>query len=226
MDDFFKSRMRVVGVVTIIIVAIFVILFIFVQYREKKNTALRLRMFYSDMSQALQYAKNLNGPPGDWGWVPGYKNIDLINSNLSNYMKVSENCTRQHGTCIPEANYKSVNGKTTTVNLYQLPAIKLQNGISFAIETVSSCQKQGSTCAVVYVDLNSIEPPNAFGKDLFVFLIINSNSAAFIPYNSRLPGFALAGDEKYGCNKKADIAMYCSALIFTNGWSIDRTYPW
>ena len=226
MDDFFKSRMRIVGVVTIIIVAVLVILFIFMQYKEKKNTALKLRMFYSDMTQTIQYSRATNGVPGEWGWVPGYKNIDLLNSYLASYMKVSENCISSRGTCMPNDNYRSVNGKLTTVNLYNIPSVKLQNGISFAVETVSRCQKQGSTCAVVYVDINNVEKPNMFGKDLFVFLIMNTNSVAFIPYNSRLPGFALASDEKYGCNKKADIAMYCSALIFSNGWSIDKTYPW
>ena len=226
MDDFLKSRMRIVGVVTIIVVAIFSILFLFLQYKEKKNTALKLRMFYSDMSQTVQYSRSSNGLPGEWGWVPGYKNVDLLNSNLVSYMKVSENCISTAGNCMPKDNYRSMNGKLTTVNLYNIPSVKLQNGISFAVETVSNCQKQGSTCAVVYADLNNIERPNTFGKDLFVFLILNTNSAAFLPYNSRLPGFTLAADQKYGCNKKADIAMYCSALIFANGWSIDKTYPW
>ena len=136
------------------------------------------------------------------------------------FVRFSENCISSRGTCMPKDNYRSVNGKLTTVNLYNIPSVKLQNGISFAVEAVSRCQKQGSTCAVVYVDINNVEKPNMFGKDLFVFLIMNTNSVAFIPYNSRLPGFALASDEKYGCNKKADIALYNTKSHGRNGYTV------
>lgn len=226
MDEISRRKMRAVGAIAVLVIAVLAIFFIFLQYKVKKNTALMLRMFYSDMTQTLQYTMTSNGPPGDWGWHGGYRNADLINNYLAGYLRVSQNCIKEPGKCMPDVKYKTLNNTFTNVNLSKLPAVKLQNGISFAIESIGSCKAKNSPCALLYVDLNNIEEPNMFGKDLFIFMIVNSNSVAFMPYNSSLPSNELSGNAKYGCNKKAQLPMYCSALIYANGWSIDKNYPW
>lgn len=226
MDDIQSKKMRAVGALAVLVIAILTIFFTFLNAREKKNTSLILRMFYSDMAQTLQFSMNTNGAPGEWGWHGGYKNADLINNYLANYLRVSENCVKDKGSCFPDINYKNLNEKPTSINLSKLPSIKLHNGISIAVESISSCRKKNSPCALVYVDINGIEEPNMFGRDLFVFMIVNSNSVPFLPYNSRIPQEQYSDNKKYGCNKTSDIAMYCSALIYSKGWTIDKTYPW
>lgn len=226
MDEYLKKRLSILGVLAILVAIICVLVSYVAQAKVKKNTAMVLRGFYSDMAQSMQFSMNSNGPPGDWGWRPGYKNIDLLSSYLVNYLKIGKNCISEKGECMPDVNYKTLGDRPTSVNLHKFPAVQLNNGISFAIEAVSKCQKQGSICAVVYADLNGVKEPNMFGQDLFVFLIVNSNSVAFVPYNARLPKSVLSEDKKYGCSKTSELAMYCSALLYANAWTIDNNYPW
>lgn len=226
MDDFLITRFRTVGVVAILVTVVLFIVLLFVQYKEKKDTSMRLRVLYSDIVQSLLISKNVNGFPGEWGWKPGYKNVDLLNNNFFANLKIEENCTRDPGNCMPNVNYKSIKEKDTSVNLYNFPSVKLHNGISLAVETVGKCKRANETCAIVYVDLNGVEQPNAFGKDLFVFTIINSGTVAFLPYGYHLSDEKLTDDMTYGCNKFSKMAMYCCAYIAKNNWSIDNSYPW
>jgi hypothetical protein len=225
-DDFLESRMKNVGVICLIILVIFSIVIFFYRFKEKKDMTMKLKGFYSNMSQTFLYSKNINGQLAEWGWRPGYKNIALIRGNITSYLQVSDDCLEKPGKCMPDVSYKTINNVPTEINLFNHPSVKLKNGISFALEAVSSCEKPGSTCAVLYVDLNNIEPPNTFGKDLFVFLIINSETMPFVPYNAKLTALELLQDEKFGCNKKSKAALYCSAFLYSNGWSVDRRYPW
>lgn len=226
MDDFFSSRIRFVGVITILVIILCFAILFFVQYREKKNTSVKLKMFYSDLTQSVQFAMNTNGPPGEWGWRQGYKNIELLNYNLVNNLKISKNCIKEKGNCMPAVNYNTLKKRQTNINLQNLPSATIQNGITFAVEAVGDCHADDAICAIFYVDINGIEEPNTFGKDLFVFMLTNSTSVAFSPYNSQLPPETINEDEKYGCSDKSEVAMYCGARIYANGWSIDKKYPW
>lgn len=226
MDDFLTSRYRTVGILTVLVIVAFFLVLLFVQYREKKNISMRLRVFYSDIVQSLLISKNMNGMPGEWGWKPGYKNVNLLNGNFFNYLKVEENCAQAPGTCMPNVAYKSIKEKETNINLYNFPSVRLRNGISLAVETIGKCKRTNQACALVYVDLNNVEEPNAFGKDLFVFTIINSGTVAFLPYDSYLSKDKLKDDINYGCNKISKIAMYCSGYLAKNDWIIDKDYPW
>ena len=145
---------------------------------------------------------------------------------MANYLRVSENCVDKSGTCFADINYTNLKKRDTKINLYKLPSLKLQNGISIAFETISSCKSKNKICVLVYTDLNGPASPNMLGKDLFIFTIVNSNAAAFLPYNLSVGADLLAQDQKYGCNKNAEIPMYCSGLLYTKNWSIDSKYPW
>ncbi len=226
LDEFSRNKFRAVGAIAVLVIAIFVIFFIFYQQREKKNTAMKLRLFFSDMTQTLQYSMNINGPPGEWGWYGGYKNADTINNYLANYLRVSENCVDKSGSCFADVSYKNLSNQDTGINLSKLPSLKLQNGVTIAFETISSCKFKGKICVLVYTDLNGQAAPNMFGKDLFIFTIVNSNAAAFLPYNLAVSSEALTEDTKYGCNKKAQLPMFCSGLLYTKNWNIDAKYPW
>ena len=226
MDEISRDKFRAVGAIAVLVIAILAIFFIFYQQREKKNTAMKLRLFFSDMTQTMQYSMNINGPPGEWSWYGGYKNANTINNYLANYLRVSENCVDKSGTCFADINYTNLKKRDTKINLYKLPSLKLQNGISIAFETISSCKSKNKICVLVYTDLNGPASPNMLGKDLFIFTIVNSNAAAFLPYNLSVGADLLAQDQKYGCNKNAEIPMYCSGLLYTKNWSIDSKYPW
>ena len=226
MDDFLRSRFRVVGVVTLLVLVVFFVVLLFVQYREKKNTALKLKIIYSDIMQSLLISKNYNGVPGEWGWKPGYKNVELLENNVFSQLKIAENCMSEPGKCMPDVKYKSIKEKVTNINLYDYPSIRLRNGISIAVETIGKCKRDNQVCAFMFVDLNGPEQPNAFGKDLFVLQIINNESSPLKVYDDKLSVSELRNNQKYGCNKDSNMALYCSALIKANQWKITSDYPW
>lgn len=226
MDEHTKEKLRSVGAVAVLVIAILTIFFIFSHQREKKDISMKLRLFFSDITQTIQYSMNSNGAPGEWGWRPGRKNSSLITGYIASNLRLSANCIDEKGPCFINEEYKNFKGHSTGINLYSLPSISLQNGISIALNTISSCKKEGQTCAILYVDVNGTEKPNTFGKDLFVFKIVNSAAAAVVPYDMNLSPQILITDKKFGCNKNAQIPMYCSALLYTKNWSIDSKYPW
>lgn len=226
MDELSKSKFRAVGAIAVFIIAALSIFFVFYQAREKKNASMRLRSFYSDMHQTLQFSMNLNDTPEYWSFKKGYRNANSINSYIANYLRVSETCVHVEGSCFPSNNYKNLADKQTKVNLSQLPSVRLKNGMSLAFETISSCKKKESVCALVYVDINGNATPNKFGKDLFVFMLANSKKTPFLPYNIRVDKHLLKYDKKFGCNKTAELPMYCSAYIYDNNWQISKDYPW
>ncbi len=226
MDEHTKEKLRSVGAVAVLVIAILTIFFIFSYQREKKDMSMKLRLFFSDMTQTLQFSMNSNGAPGEWGWRAGHKNYNLIMNNIASNLRLSQNCLDSTGACFIDEEYKNFKGRSTGVNLSSLPSIILQNGIAIAMNAVSACKRDGQTCAFLYVDLNGKEKPNVFGKDLFVFMIVNSSATAFIPYNMSLNINTLINDEKFGCNKNSKIPMYCSAVLYTKNWSIDSKYPW
>ena len=226
MDEIQRRKLRAVGAIAVLVIVILFIFFIFLQEREKKNNVIRLKMFYADMAQTLQFSMNSNGPPGDWGWHAGYRNANVINNYIVNYLRVSKNCVAANGDCLPKLNYRTLGKRPTKVNLSSLPSVKMNNGISFAVETVKSCKKQNSTCAIFYVDVNGEKKPNMFGRDLFAFELVNSTSIPFAPYKVNTDKNTLLTDSNYGCNHTSNIALYCCALIYSNSWSIGKKYPW
>lgn len=226
MDELTKRKLRAVGAIAVLVVAVLSIFFVFYQIKEKKNTSMRLRSFYSDMHQTLQFSMNINDTPEYWGFKKGYRNANSITSYIANYLRVAENCVHVEGSCFPKENYKNFLNKPTNINLAQLPAVKMKNGISVAFETISSCKKKEAVCALVYVDINGDAKPNMFGKDLFVFMLANSKKTPFLPYNIRVSKNDLLLDKKFGCNKEAELPMYCSAYIYNNSWQITKNYPW
>ena len=226
MDEITRRKLRAVGAIAVLVAAACSIFFVFYQIKEKKNTTLRLRAFYSDMVQTLQLSMNMNFTPDIWEFKRGYRNVDIINNYIAQYMQVQKNCVSVPGDCFPETNYKNFTDKPTDVNLSKIPSFVLKNGISLAFETISSCKKRNAVCAIVYVDMNSVDEPNTFGKDLFVFMLVNSKQRPFLPYNINVSKEKLMGDPKIGCNKEAEMPMYCSAYLYDNDWIMDKSYPW
>lgn len=226
MDNEERNKYRAVGAIAVLVVSIMAIFFIFLNAREKKNTSLMLKMFYSDITQTFQFSVNANGPITDWGWKKNSKNEYIFNNYIANYMRVEENCIDVKGKCLPKTNYKNLNNQDTPLNLSNLPSIKLNNGIAFAMDSQSSCRRKNIICAVLYVDLNSVEKPNIIGKDLFVFTIKNSQAVMVNTYNYNLPINQLLYNNQVGCNKNSKLPLSCAAYIQNKGWMIDKNYQW
>lgn len=226
MDEITKSKIRNYGAIAVVLIIILFAILFMMQYKEKAIMAAKLNIINTELNQSIAMSITENDLPAQWGFRGGYKNIPLLQQNFFHYFQVDKYCLHTPDDCMPDVKYKSIKEKETEVNLRKFPSVKLKNGVSLAIEAVSSCQKKNEQCALIYVDINNIEEPNAFGKDLFVFSLINSQRNSVTPYGFGLPIKDIQNDENYGCNKKANMALYCAALLKANGWKANSKYPW
>lgn len=221
----FVEKYRTLGAVLVLVIVIFFIFFTFLSQREKKDVSFKLKLFYSDMMQTMQYSINNNGPVGEWGWSSNDK-ASFLNDHIINYLHVSKKCLEGESDCFESDSYLNLRNLKTSYDFSIYPSIVLQNGVSVAFKLNNGCSKNGSVCAFVFVDINGNKKPNKFGKDLFVFTIVNSNNTTFLPFKNSNDVLVFLNDKKYGCSKKADVPMYCAAYLSTNNWSIDSSYPW
>ena len=221
----FVKKIRILSACIVIALVVLVLFFTFLSQREKTNASVKLKLFYSDMVQTMQYSVADNGSVADWNWKIKDK-AGFLNDYIIKYLRVSQNCLSSKGGCFSSRSYFNLAGLRTNYNLSKFPSVILQNGISLAFDLNNNCAKNDSVCATVFVDLNNKNEPNKFGKDLFVFVIKNTESVPFVPFKHVNDTSIFLNDKRYGCNKYAEMPMYCAAYLLSTNWFIDSNYPW
>lgn len=159
-----------------------------VQKNNEKETVAKLKKFNSTMNQAFMLAKNKNGGIENWGLtqagtISTPTDEEIINDNnmknkfwdiMSPYLKTVSRCKAGTNECTSYNRY-SLDG--TSFNKFT-PYIILSDGISIVETTVvsGSCSAYRGTsrqlqnvCGEIFVDINGSKPPNATGKDVFLF---------------------------------------------------------
>ena len=161
---------------------------VLIQKTKEKETISKLKKFNSVMNQAFTMAKVQNGEVEDWGLqVAGQtadpdENQQAINKQvtdkvwdiLSPNLKITSRCKRTEGDCQRYDRY-SLDG--TKFGEF-IPIAVFADGYVIVGTTVNSptCEGvQGTSenlkhvCGEVFVDINGPKPPNATGKDVFIF---------------------------------------------------------
>ena len=64
----FVKKIRILSACIVIALVVLVLFFTFLSQREKTNVSVKLKLFYSDMVQTMQYSVADNGSVGDWNW--------------------------------------------------------------------------------------------------------------------------------------------------------------
>lgn len=224
MDNNLIAKYRTLGIIFLIVLLAFAILFSFISIREKKDVAFKLKMFFSEITQTLQFSTSTNGQPSEWN-LSSDGNLDSLKLYIIDGLRVSKDCLNAKGNCFVKTEYKNLANKYSGFYPNKHPSVVLQNGIAIAFEAKGSCKNINEVCYIFYVDVNSIEPPNVIGKDLFAFEFINSHTSSFRPYG--LSDYSsVISDKTYGCSKKAEVPLYCSSLLFSKNWRVEKDYPW
>lgn len=160
-----------------------------IQNNREKEYAAKLKKFNSVMNQALLRAIDKKGMIEDWGLGvagmtanptdeernAGNKSINYFFDTISPYLKVVSRCA--YGDDAKCASYKreSLDGSEF---LTFTPRLILADGTYIVGTTISSgkCNTvAGNTkilqnvCGQIFVDVNGPKPPNATGKDVFLF---------------------------------------------------------
>lgn len=226
MDNDLVEKYRTLGIIALIVIIALLIITSFVNLKEKKDYSYKSKVFFADLSQAVQYSVSYNGLPGQWGFVDDSDNSSIVDSFLLSGIRLSKKCFDKQKDCFYNGNYKNLRGIHTVVKPSVFPSVVMKNGINIAFESKGQCSNNNDVCLVIYVDLNGVNPPNMLGKDLLVFELLNSESTQFRPWGSSM-GFSNAiNDKSFGCSKSSRTPFACAALLFSKNWRYDKSYPW
>ena len=143
--------------------------------REKHSQLMKLYPIMDNMIHliVLDYIKPENVPFGE---VDEYGN-DIFSTKMVEKLRIGEDCqntsTSDQG-CWAKETFNGINFNTDS-SFYKM---RLVDGTSLAIKTFKKCntaqtiddKKFDNVCAVIYIDINSFDPPNEWGKDAFCFI--------------------------------------------------------
>lgn len=199
---------------------------ILVQNVQKQISLNLLKETFSSLSQAVIISRGNNGEIQSWPeWDTDEKTF--ADNLVLPYLKVSRNCGYDYGgsnTCW-SAHPKLLNGNDYTGG-FTYYYVTLNNGVAVAFGFDSN------TRINILVDLNGMDKPNVFGKDIFL-MEINKNLNKGITFYGDV---SKANGRNYmltcsygGCSKSTsvtDAGIYCGELIYIDGWQIKDDYPW
>lgn len=207
---------------------------ILIQKNQEKETVAKLRKFNTVMNQAYLSAINANGEVADWGLskagvtglteeeeVMGVVARDVFWDKLAPYLKINSRCRFVDSTCQQYDRY-SLDGMQFW---YFVPRLTFADGTTIVATTVldEACGRSYGTskllknvCGEIMVDLNGPKPPNATGKDVFVFI--------YTKYGIVPDGMPDAYESKITFEKFCNLGMPnkingygCAAWVIYNG---------
>ncbi len=173
-----------------------------VQNYKKKEYSVRVKQFYSMMTQIIKLSEIDNGNIETW-----HKDATSIDDlgNVASGKKFTQRYI------LPYLKYSTIddNPKWYTTHL--------NNGSSFSV-------KNGG-CYDVLFDVNGDNGPDKYGQDRYVFLICLSH------WNGNNTGFQVYDAHTANTREKAKelcqtSASYCNVLLYYDNWEFKENYPY
>ncbi|MDR1326892.1 MAG: type II secretion system GspH family protein [Heliobacteriaceae bacterium] len=194
---------------------------------QKKQTAIRLKKTYSELTQVIMLSEIDNGSLENWNY--SLSAAAFLDTYLAKYLK---NLKAVSTTTIDnKLHYKFLDGtrayNTTTLTGHSLLSI---NGVHVSIGSFMFNDAKD-----IMIDINGEKGPNTYGKDFFLFVI--SAKHGLIPNGSAIISGMYANPEHLTRNelingnriracRKDGYGYWCAALIMQDGWEIKDDYPW
>lgn len=182
------------------------------KYSEKKTVSM-LRESQSMIAQAMRAAEAEHGEYE--GWFPLAHDNDIarpriIAQNLTPFLKLNADCSNTSETkvnCLIDARYlqKNAQPRANYVQSTSYYAISLLNGSSLWW----SCTEGNLYQIFFYIDTNGKNPPNTWGKDLFMF--IYTNGSLYPAGHPNLPYYKYETD----CKAKNSTGIGCAYHVLT-----------
>ncbi len=184
---------------------------------KTKEASVRLKKFYSMMTQAIQLSTLDNGQTSAWTYPGTLADTDSLetfwNVYFAPYLRVSaaEADSFQYNT--------DSDGNPMVQDMYK---IYFQDGSTLAI--------RASGAVDMHYDVNGESAPNKIGRDVHLFLLYRTGE--FTPYKyDKNWG---EDNDKYNrdFNDRANVlnwctndAAYCTQLLFLDNWEFKDDYP-
>lgn len=146
-----------------------------IQKYKEKQTITSLKKVYSILSQAILSAEAEKGELKDLITSNNSpENAAILYNYLKDYLKVSKDCGTQEG-CFTKGPIKTLDGRLyneydKNMNEYR---IILSDGMALMFYIYQNCPE--NLCGNIKVDINNFKGEYTFGRDVFVFNIINNH---------------------------------------------------
>ena len=193
-----------------------------IQNHKKLSTAVRLKSFYSILSQAIKLSEINNGPSEQWtkeemvrdenGKVINAENAQLalmyFNKYLKDYIKYIK----------VDENPKELQIDNEVASMIK---VYLANGSSFYLNN--------GQCAHFKYDINGYEKPNKEGKDRFNFLLCPERYKTIYFANGNFGPYCGGGicrSREVSLSRCKENPEYCTDLIMRDGWEFNSDYPY
>lgn len=188
---------------------------------QKQVTVNKLKKAYTSVSNAVQMSKTVNGEVKDWDIKFDNKlqsASDFADKYLIPYMKVVKACkTNKTGDC--NFSPKQLDGRASK-NYNQLTSFYTNDGILYVVGNANGIAGIINNQYLITIDINGNNPPNLYGKDIFMFLL-NINEGVI------KANFGEESIDTINAHCKSRASGYsCSAKIIRDGWKIADDYPW
>ena len=206
------------------------------QNHQRKTYVTQLHKVYNEFSQAfLRYQNDKNALDLN---EAGLTSLDNIESFMSDYFNLLQNCTPDDTPCISDS-YKNINGVAlSTCNYWGAscgsPCYSLASGAGICIERLGqhSVTVDGKNIPYghITIDINGTKGPNIAGRDLFFVTYYPDGSIdedgipPICKTNNKCIGGTSAQNvrENYGknCASSAE-AKGCFGLLLNSGWEMN-----
>lgn len=185
---------------------------------DKKVTVTRLYKAYSFLSQAITRAEVDNGPISTWplDWMYGSTFIDTY---LKDYVKYNKISYATELILTRKGSYTNLKGEEILNHLWSDNYIETIDGTIYVFVHGAPVLRNG---IYVIIDINGINKPNKYGKDVFCFTL---QSKGLQPQGVNLTREELLAGSSNSCNRNSG-GEYCAALIMLDNWQIKSDYPW
>lgn len=214
---------------------------------QKEHYVASLKKVVSTWDNALTSMADDNGANGDLKssgiFIAGIADTAALKiqmgDSIAKYFKVSKNCQLSTG-CVSSTVAPNYDGSGTksaiAVSGFDYSFVTT-DGMSVVIhpaDSVNCASPEATTsnakgpaknrCAIVYIDVNGLKPPNFMGRDVFKMLIVNGTGPQLTASGIRGDASQYGSDLYYkttgncNTNKNGDS---CAARIIEEGWQMN-----
>ncbi|MFA7658966.1 MAG: type II secretion system protein [Candidatus Gastranaerophilaceae bacterium] len=184
---------------------------------------------YSKWNQALIQMAADGGCIGDLSCFFDSADLHTMGDKIAGYFNVVKNCDTTTSGCFSDTVAGNFDGSDTASGYDAAYRFITADGVAVRLNTASlGCGGSGSSLtkicmAYVLVDINGLKKPNALGRDIFRFVIDNTNGPALYPMGGAKYGYWKTNKVcDYGYNNGTDKrGFWCIGRIIDEGWQMN-----
>lgn len=194
---------------------------------KKTQYVTALKKAYSTWNQAINLMSSDSGTPGDLASFFESTDTATMGDKIALYFKVAKNCRNTDSGCF---------AKSYSWNLNNSPIKTDKDSGSFSYRFITTdgmsvliglfdtggCTGHNASltrmCATVQIDVNGLNPPNIFGRDIFELFIDNDKGPAMMATGEKRYLYWYS----YGCNPPTlQSGEYCGGRIIDENWQMN-----